>query len=268
MSIEPPVATAPSPPRVLMVVPTLGRRPALLARALASIRSQGQVGVDLVIVCPDPTSDVRATAAAQGAALLVHPGHISAAVNLGWSQAAGQAYLGWVGDDDQVRPGALDRAVSLLERHPACSAAFGACDYVDADDRLMFARRPPWGAAWALQVVPGLIKQEACLFRATAVRAAGGLDEALRYAMDLDLLLRLQRHGPFARVEATQAAFCWHPGSLTIANRAASLAEAQQVQRTSARGWARVLLPVAQPLLRWALLGLSAQISRRAHHDA
>lgn len=77
-------------------------------------------------------------------------------------------------------------------------AAFGRCDYIDLAGKLLFTRRPPPGAAWWLQFVPGLIKQETCLFRKDAVSAVGGLNVNLRYAMDLDLLLTSANIGSFS----------------------------------------------------------------------
>ncbi len=166
-------------------------------------------------------------------------------------------------------PGGLFTAYSaLLERQPGSVATFGSCDYIDLAGRLLFTRRPPPGAAWWLQFVPGLIKQETCLFRKDAVVAVGGLNVNLRYAMDLDLLLRLRRIGSFERVEMTLAAFCWHPGSITIANREVSFAEAQRVQRREAGGIVRLLNPVAQPLFRQLLLAMSKRINTRHLRDA
>lgn len=251
--------------RVLVVVPTLGQRLAELERALASIASQKDVGVDIVVVTPNGEAPSLAELVhRQGARLLVEPGHISAAVNRGFAAAGDEhRYVAWMGDDDLLRPGALAMSSSLLERNPSAVIAFGRCDYIDLAGQLLFTRRPPAGAAFWLQFVPGLIKQEACLFRRSALVKAGRLDENLRYAMDLDILLRLRQYGPFVRTEAVLAAFCWHPGSITIANRAKSLAEAQAVQRRLAQGPARLIGPLTRPVFRFLLSMASAQINRR-----
>ena len=251
------------PLRILVVIPTLGQRLQTLGRTLASIRAQGDVAVDALLVAGTRTAELTAVADRHRAGILVHPGNISAAVNAGFAQARDtHRYACWLGDDDMLRPGALARASALLERHPAAIVAYGACDYVDIDGQLLFNRRPPPQAPALLQFVPGLIKQETCLFRVKALQHAGGLDERLKYTMDLDLLLRLRRLGPFVEVAAVQAAFCWHAGSITIANRQASLAEAQAVQSRHARGLARWLGPLWKPLVRWLVLAMSWKISR------
>lgn len=250
--------------RILMVVPTLGRRRDTLERTLASIASQDGVCVDTIVVAPLEDEPLRSLVQKHGAQLVVESGHISAAVNRGFNCAGPEhRYVAWIGDDDVLRPGALAISSALLEQCPQAVLAFGRCDYIDRAGKLLFTRRPPAGAAWWLQFVPGLIKQETCLFRRQSVSSVGGLDESLQYAMDLDLLLRLRRLGIFVRAEAVLAAFCWHTESLTIANREVSFAEAQQVQRRAARGLAALVNPVAQPLFRRLLLSVSNRINRR-----
>ena len=259
-----------APFRILVVVPTLGQRPQTLDRALASIASQSEVQVDIIVVAPNADEALRSSVQRHGASLLIAAGHISAAVNGGFTRAGCEhRYVAWLGDDDVLRHGALARSAELLELHDDGVVAFGQCDYIDQDGRLLFTRSPPRGAGWWLQFVPGLIKQEACLFRRSAVVAVGGLDEDLRYAMDLDLLLRLRRLGRFVRADAVLAAFCWHTGSITIANRDESFAEAQRVQRRAASGpLVRALNPVVQPLLRWLLLFVNDRINRRHIRNA
>lgn len=248
--------------RILAVVPTLGKRQTL-DRALASIRAQAGVEVDVLLVTDARTAELTAVAERHRADILVHPGNISAAVNAGFARAQdAHRYAFWLGDDDMLRPQALAAAGALLERHPAAVVAYGACDYVDIDGRLLFSRRPPPLAPLLLQFVPGLVKQETCLFRVGALRQAGGLDEGLRYAMDLDLLLRLRRLGAFVHTGRVQAAFCWHPGSITIANRRASLDEARAIQARRSSGLARLLGPLLRPPLHRLVLAMSRRIDR------
>lgn len=250
--------------RVLAVVPSLGERLETLQRTLASIHGQQGVAVDTVLVVRRATAALDRLAADCGVRLIEDAGHISAAVNAGFALAGdAHRYVFWLGDDDQLRPGALASATAALERDASAVVCFGNCDYVDIGGATLFSRRPPWQAPLLLQFVPGLIKQEACVFRASAVRIVGGLDVALRYTMDLDLLLKLRRTGRFVRVPRVQAAFCWHRGSLTIANRGASLDEAQAVQRRHARGLARLALAVLQLPMRWLVLSVAARVNSK-----
>lgn len=250
--------------RVLVVVPTLGQRMATLERTLSSLRTQANVTVDIVLVSPAFGDALRSTASRFEASLVEESGHISAAINRGFSTSAPEhRYVAWIGDDDMIPTGALARSVAQLERSPDAVLCFGDCEYVDSEGLTMFTRRPPPCAGWLMQFVPGLIKSETCLFRRSAVSSVGGLDEKLRYAMDLDLILRLRAVGRFVRCRAPQGVFCWHPGSITVANRECSFTEAQAAQRWGSRGLTRYIVPLAQPLLKRLFLMISRRIDRQ-----
>src|SRR5204863_4009904 len=63
------------------------------------------------------------------------------------------------------------------------------------------------------------------LFRADALRRAGGLRADLRYLADKELWLRLSQVGPFVRIPEPLA--CWrrHSAALTIAEQGRKMAE-------------------------------------------
>ena len=230
---------------------------------MASIETQSGVQVDTVIVAKDATPALADLARRHGARVVTHPGHISAAVNAGFAQATpAHRYALWIGDDDLLRPDALATASALLEADLSAVACYGDCDYIDIQGNLLFTRTPPELSPTLLQFVPGLIKQETCLFRYRALVDCGGLDESLRYTMDLDLLLKLRRQGRFVKARRVQAAFCWHAGSLTIANRDASLSEAQSVQLRNARGLTRLLQPIWKHPIRWLIVTMTRKINR------
>jgi len=251
------------PFRVLMVVPTLGERLDTIRRTLLSIRQQTGVDVDIVVVAKNVSADLASIGADLQVNIITHPGHISAAVNAGFATATQlHKYVGWLGDDDMLRPGALADAYLLMESNPSAAVVYGTCDYVDVNGDLLFERRPPPYAPVLLQFVPGLIKQEACLFRLSAFRQAGGLDEQLRYTMDLDILLKMSKIGVFVKSERTLAAFCWHAGSLTIANRTVSLDEAQSVQGRHASGIVKWLYLILKYPIRYLILVMSWNINR------
>lgn len=253
----------PQPFRILVVIPTLGERLETIGRTLSSVQQQVGVQVDIVIVAKTKTPELSAIADRYLSRIIVHPGHISAAVNAGFAQANdAHRYAGWLGDDDMLRPGALASTSALMEHNPAAVVTYGSCDYIDINGKFLFNRRPPPQASALLQFVPGLIKQETCLFRLSALREVGGLDEKLKYTMDLDLLLRLRRIGSFIKADQVLAAFCWHPGSLTIANRKASLDEAQHVQGSHARGIIALLHSFWKLPVRYLFLAISWKINR------
>ena len=255
-------------PRILVVIPTLGERLESLDRTLSSIRDQAGVLVDMLLVAKTNTPALSAIADRYKANIIVHPGNISATINAGFAQASEtHKYISWLGDDDMLRSNDLANASALLDSNPTAVVAYGSCDYVDRNGNLLFTHRPPPAAPMLLQFVPGLIKQEACLFRRSALQQIGGLDEKLKYTMDLDLLLRLRRIGSFAKTDRVLAAFCWHADSLTIANRKASLDEAQQVQCHHLRGIASMLNPLWKYPIRYLIFILNWKINKSLLKD-
>jgi GT2 family glycosyltransferase len=219
-------------PSVLIVLPTLGERLEFLKLTLDSIGSQEGVEVVLVVVVPKRATEARAFAEQYGAVILDDPGSHSGAINLAFSvYGADCQYGNWIGDDDLLLPDALKTAVSALERNSRSPVAYGYCNYIDDDGEILFTSRMGRLAPWLMTWGPDLVPQPGALFRMSAVQRAGGLDESLRYAMDLDLLLRLRRFGAFSNTRTTLAAFRWHADSKTVANRNGSLSEGEIVKR-------------------------------------
>jgi hypothetical protein len=137
---------------------------------------------------------------------------------------------------------------------------YGDCEFIDLAGSTLFVRRPPPAAPWLMQFVPGLIKSEACLFRLDAVRELGGLDDSLRYTMDLDLILRLRRLGPAVCVHGITGRFCMHAGSITLKSRAASFEEAQRVQRRCVGPLLRPVVHALQPILMRLLMAAASRM--------
>ena len=248
----------------MIVVPTLGQRVDFLRRTLDSITGQSP-DVDLVIVAPSAATEAREVSQALGAHVIDDPGGLSAAINLGIAAAGSRhEYVNWLGDDDTLTKGSLAATSAALDRNPKASVAFGQCLYVDEDDNPLWVSRAGRAAPWILPWGPDLVPQPGMLIRREAWQAVGGLDESLRFAMDLDLLLRLKRRGPLVSVPRIVSTFRWHAESLTVSDRTTSLAESEAVKR---RYLPKVLLPVApawESPVRWATRRAATTVSDRA----
>src|SRR4051794_36527417 len=200
--------------RVLLVVPTTGRRPELLERTLNSLVDQPGESADIVVVAP-----VDATAARQLVAdrivggypvrVIDDPGRgLAAAVNAGFAAAGpGHRYGNWIGEDDVLLPGALRVACAELDAHPDAVLVYGDCQHVDSDGEYLFTTRTGRNPGWLMTWGPDLLSQPAALFRLDALARVGHLDEGLQHAMDLDLLLKLRRAGRFVATNRTLAGF-------------------------------------------------------------
>ena len=247
-----------------MVIPTLGRRPELLHACLASIAEQDEPST-LVIVAPTGTSEVQDLADHFNAGLVADPGSLAAAINAGARTAGPQhQFLNWLGDDDLLEPGSLSLTAAALDGDSSAVVAFGSCRYVDADERELWINR---AGSWAPRILkwgPDLIPQPGMLVRRTAWDAVGGLDETMRFAFDLDLLLKLRPLGRFVDVGAVVSSFRWHGDSLTVGDRSASLKESETARRRALSPLARRLAWSWEAPVRVATRLAAAEVSRRA----
>lgn len=250
---------------ILMVVPTLGRRPEYLDESLASITSQGG-DTDIVVVSPD-VPEVRAIAAEHGARWVLEParGGQSGALNEGLRAAKPDTtYFAWLCDDDVLTSGSLEAATAALDARPDASMVYGWCDYVDEHGQVVFSSKAGRLAGAILGWGPNLIPQPGSLMRLRDVLEVGGIDESCRLTMDLDLFLRLRKRGQVLSLKRTLAHFRWHSDSLTVSQEKASMDEADRVRQrymgpTTARLYGILRWPG-----RWALLLAKRRVGRNA----
>lgn len=249
----------------LIVVPTLGRRPALLREALASIAAQDVEDLDLVAVAP-VGQGVEEIVAGFGGRFVPDPGvgGQSGAINAGIAAARpGTRYFAWLCDDDLLAKGSLQATTAALEANPEATLAYGWCDYIDLHDRVVFRSRAGRVADWILRWGPNLLPQPGSLARFDHVLALGGVEVETTQTMDLDLWLRLRRRGPFVVLNRTLASFRWHPDSLTVSDEKFSMEQSDQTRmRHMSPAGARVYRVLRWPG-RWALW----LAKRRVNHN-
>lgn len=252
--------------RILVVLPTLGRRLQMLEETLQSVaRQRDDVELTLTVVLPASATAARALATAYDATLIDDPSlGISHAINLALEVATDEVYYAWIGDDDLFRPGGLCRLKSLLDEEPAATVAYGGCDYIDPAGRTIGTSRAGRVAKWILPWGPDLVPHIGSMMRIDAMRAAGLYATDLKYAMDLDLLLAIRPYGRFIWTKESVSAFRWHPDSLTVANRGASTAEAERIKR---RHLPPLLRPIS-PLWNLPVRAASAYAARTVSHRA
>lgn len=252
-------------PAIIAVVPTLGERCQTLKAALESVRAQRDVVVHLVVVVPSDAADARAVANDYGATIVDDPGRgLSAAVNAGVAAGRDEDFFAWLGDDDLLLDDGLVTLASLLEERPDGVVAFGACRYIDEAGRRIALSRAGDLATKILGWGPDLIPQPASLTRMDALLKAGPYDESLRFAMDLDMFLRLRSLGSFVSTKREVASFRWHADSLTVANRSKSLAESEAVKHRYLPSSFRPLAPLWDMPIRMATRLAARRVSARA----
>jgi glycosyltransferase involved in cell wall biosynthesis len=128
--------------RVTVIVPTFNRA-GYLAQTIASILDQDFGDFDLV-VADNASTDATATLVSEIADPRLH--HVRRAHDIGWRANFNQAlhsaeseYVTLVGDDDRLLPGALTRAVSLLDNAPSVGFVHASFDVIDGSGDLIQA---------------------------------------------------------------------------------------------------------------------------------
>lgn len=192
------------PPPVTVVIATHNRHE-LLVEAVDSVLAQTLSAWELMIV-DDASTDGTQEWLASGAldprirpVVQPAPRERSAARNLGL-KAAGSRFVLFLDDDDHLFPTALEALSSALDEHPEAIAAVGGCVVFDARGdrrpephpkrRVVRDVWPDVALGWL--PVPGRI-----LWRAEAVRSAGGWHEDLNVSEDQELELRSAPLGPW-----------------------------------------------------------------------
>jgi GT2 family glycosyltransferase len=209
------------------------------------------VQVAVVLVAPASAINLNGLAGDGGVTLMRQTGSgMSNAINDGWREhGGGHDFWAWLGDDDELTASSTATAVDYLERHPKASMVYGWCEYIDDEGRTRFRVRPSALAATLLRWGPDLVPQPGSIARASAVREVGYLDETLRYAMDLDLFLRLADVGKIGYVPRLLARFRWHEDSTTVGAPDASDAEARLVRARTWVGWRRIGFATERPAM-------------------
>jgi GT2 family glycosyltransferase len=150
----------------------------------------------------------------------------SDAINKGITRCTGEIFC-WLCSDDMFTPGALRRvADEWVASGPAI--IYGPSRYIDADGRdLGHASGPVPGLTLPklLRFASYGLTQPSTFVPTAAVQAAGGVNESLHYAMDLDLWLRIAEGLPFRYMPHYLALYRHHDASKGITQAIAFLDE-------------------------------------------
>jgi glycosyltransferase involved in cell wall biosynthesis len=165
-------------------------------------------GVDLELVIQDALSDDGTTDIAAGfddpRIRLVS--EADTGQSDGWNRALKRArgeWIGWLNADDLYVADGVARLAAALD--DSVDFVYGDYRTIDAQGRGLKAYQSsrPFGVAEVLRY--GVyINCSAAVYRAALLRELDGLDPALHYCMDYDLLLRLARRGAPSRYVPTR----------------------------------------------------------------
>lgn len=219
-------------PRILIVIPTLGERLGYLRLALESIRAQQPTAYDIVMVFPMQNEAAKKLADEFNAIQVDDPGTMSGALNVGIAKAEPwHEFIVWIGDDDLLLANSLQTSMRAMDKNPSASVAFGYCDYINEDGKVIFSSRAGSLAPWIMTWGPDLVPMMGLMMRKKSLDEVGVFSVSLKWAMDLDMLLRLKRVGKFINTKQTLSAFRWHSTSQTVTSRPRVLDETEKIKR-------------------------------------
>jgi GT2 family glycosyltransferase len=220
--------------KVRVIVATLGQRISL-ERTLISIVRQEIESLEIKVVAPsEKIQNISKMASGVGLRnfqiIADQKNGFSAAINQGWSAHGNFDYYCWINDDDNLTDGSLFRSLKLLESDSSLKAVIGNLEYFREDINKVFKNRVNKFTFFISRVGPNIIPQPGSLIRRNVLGANPPLNENYRYAMDLDLWLRLLKTGKIGLIKESQAMMFWHSNSITVSNRQRASFEAFQIR--------------------------------------
>lgn len=211
-----------SPPRTTVVIPTRDR-PAVLGRAIESVRDQTDGTWELIIVddgSAPPAARAVQTLVDRVAGLrlirLAESAGAAEARNTGLREARG-AYVAFLDDDDVWRPRFLERMTGTLEANPAAVLAYcqRAIQSEAGEDVPTLPDLTGDPDPLAVLVNGNFIDTSTALVRRAPLEAVGGFDPELPRLQDWDLWLRLARDSRFVRVDEALVVSHTTPGGIS-----------------------------------------------------
>ena len=201
-----------------------------LAQCVDSVLQQREVAVRALIIddcSSDETLSVGAALAAADARVQfrrheVNRGHI-ATYNEGLLEWAQADYVLLLSADDVLAPGALQRALDIMEAHPEVGMCFGP--ELAFEEQLPQLPTPVAGVA-AFEIIDGreLIALSCdaadnpvgptALLRTSLQRLVGGYRADMPHTADLAMWICCAAHGAVGRIHAVQAFKRAHPGNM------------------------------------------------------
>jgi hypothetical protein len=258
--------------KVGIVVPTLGKRPEYLVQCLKSIKraTSGASSAHVVLVAPSGFNVKQLFSEGLVDFYVVDPGTgLAGAINSGMDSMPDYIeFVNWLGDDDLLVEKSLDLTSAVLESDQKTVLVFGGCDYVDAQEKLIWKNPSGTWAVPLLRFGPDLIPQPGALFRLSSFREIGGLDMNYSWAFDFDLLIKLSKRGKLTHLDKTLSNFRWHPESLSVEHRKMSVTEASKVRVSHLPKPLRPVSWIWEPSVRLLTLVAGNRVSSRSRKKA
>ena len=237
-------------PRVAIAIATKGSRKTLY-KTIDSVLKQNYSELTLKIVCPQLELAKIKTNIENTFSNNTNIDFISEretgqsnAINQAFEASKNFDFFGWINDDDYLAEGAVARAVKSLSR-PDVVAVFGYLAYLNQAEKIVGTNRLGKIGFWFSKYGTNLTPQPGSLFNVKSVKDKILLNPEFKFAMDLDLWLRLRNEGKFIFINQTQAFMLWHEDAITVKQRKAALKEAYSIRKLHSRNiFERLLIQI------------------------
>jgi len=224
--------------RTRLIVATLAERNTL-KQTLKSIAIQNITDLEVKIVIPKGKTDYLNQIATEvnlkNYQLIYDEGKgLSAAINQGFFAGGDFEFFGWINDDDELTTNSLSRSINFLSSTLNKNAVIGNLGYLSSKSNKIITNRVSKTNLFVSKIGPNVIPQPGSLIRKSAFNNQPLLNEKYKYAMDLDMWLRILTSGQIGIIKENQALMNWHSDSLTISNRKKASIEAFQIRYRNA----------------------------------
>ena len=222
-----------------IIVATLGER-TTLKQTLNSIVIQNIADLEVKIVIPISKTkylnEIANEVHLKNYQIIEDKGKgLSAAINQGFSEEGDFEFFSWINDDDELTLGSLSRSINFLISNTDKDAVIGNLSYLSSKSNTIFTINVSKINLFISKIGPNVIPQPGSLIRKSAFRDQIPLNEKYRFAMDLDMWLRILTNGQIGTIKEIQALMNWHSESITISNRKKASIEAFQVRYRNAQ---------------------------------
>lgn len=210
---------------------------ATLAETIRSVHAQTHTDIEHLFVdggSTDGTLELIARECPEAVVLRDVSGGISRAMNAGADVATGDVIAHLHSDDYYAASDVLTIAARAFAAAPSLQWLYGRISVLrNGDMQAPSGPQRPFTYARFLRGAAS-VPHPAVFIRSTAFEEFGGFDERLKYAMDIDLWLRMGRRYAPLQIDRPFAVFREHAGSLSTANVLAARAEDWRVRRAYA----------------------------------
>lgn len=207
-----------------------------LRECVQSVLTQGVADVRVLIIddqSPDETPEIGAALAQEDARVTyrrhaVNRGHIDTYnEGIDWTSAD---YMLLLSADDYLLPGALERAMAVMEAYPEVGLCFGEALALH-DDGSTRPMKVAVDAVGGSSIVLGgadfvrlcvragsnnVVPTPTAIVKTSLLKRLGGYRADLPHSGDLELWLRLAAHAPVGILKADQAVYRRHAGNMSL----------------------------------------------------